>query len=99
MQTLFGSPEVNGGWERNGGPEGNGSWEGNCGREVNQNPEGNHGPEGNRGPEKHCEHGRIEAGHFRSCNPKCPASIWPHQYFCGSMLFLVFFTVINMFVT
>ena len=32
MQTLSGSPEVNGGWERNRGPEENRGPEGNCER-------------------------------------------------------------------
>ena len=55
-------------------------------------------PEVNRGPEGNCERGRIEGGHFGSCNPKCPASIRPRRYFVDRCFFF-FFTVINMFVT
>ena len=43
MQTLSGSPEVNGRWERNRGPEEN------CGLEGIIPPEGNRGLEGTRG--------------------------------------------------
>ena len=59
---------------------------------LSGNPEVNRGPEGNHGPKGNCERGRIEAGHFGSCNPKCPASIQPCQYFVDRCFFFVFHT-------
>ena len=91
LQTLSGSPEVNGGCRQNGGPKGNGAPERNVGVEGNDWLEENDGREGNS------ERGRIEAGQFGNCNSKCSPSIRPCHF--RSIDDFSFFTVIKMFVT